>query len=223
MTRQKAPFALCLLPCAFRRDHPASWQDLVMASRHCNVLMTLLLTVAAAATAAELQQSDTSSKVRSDTEALRAFDNAVQRYVTLRSRVGEELPELKVTDDPAEIVRTSDALARAITRARVNARQGEFFTPAIAIALRSRLRGAAQKTNFQPVIAPGEDEQTTLKKIQIHARFPLDSAMATMPTTALDVLPVLPKGLEYRFIGTTLILRDVEAALIIDFMPNAFR
>jgi hypothetical protein len=42
-----------------------------------------------------------------------------------------------------------------------------------------------------------------------------------MPPTLLAVLPELPKGLEYRLIGKTLILYDADASLIVDFIPNA--
>jgi hypothetical protein len=36
----------------------------------------------------------------------------------------------------------------------------------------------------------------------------------------LDVLPRLPEELEYRFVGRDLILRDVKANLIVDFIPG---
>jgi hypothetical protein len=44
--------------------------------------------------------------------------------------------------------------------------------------------------------------------------------MATMPPGLLKVLPALPKELEYRIIGRDLVLRDVDASLIIDYVPN---
>jgi len=37
----------------------------------------------------------------------------------------------------------------------------------------------------------------------------------------LSVLPPLPKGLEYRILGRYLVLRDVDASLIIDYIPEA--
>ena len=45
--------------------------------------------------------------------------------------------------------------------------------------------------------------------------------MATMPPSLLAALPQLPKELEYRIIGKYLVLRDVDAALILDFIPAA--
>ena len=36
-------------------------------------------------------------------------------------------------------------------------------------------------------------------------------------------LPKLPEGVEYRIIGRNLILRDVKANMIVDYIPNAIR
>ena len=43
-----------------------------------------------------------------------------------------------------------------------------------------------------------------------------------MPPLILDALPRLPEGLEYRFMGNDLILRDTQANLIADVVNGAF-
>jgi hypothetical protein len=55
----------------------------------------------------------------------------------------------------------------------------------------------------------------------VHARLPVTAQMATMPPALLKVLPTLPKALEYRILGRYLVLRDVDASLIIDYIPAA--
>jgi hypothetical protein len=45
--------------------------------------------------------------------------------------------------------------------------------------------------------------------------------LPTMPPDLLAALPRLPPGLEYRFINRDLVLRDLDANLIIDFVPEA--
>ena len=45
--------------------------------------------------------------------------------------------------------------------------------------------------------------------------------MPTMPPELLAALPRLPPELEYRFIDRDLVLRDIDANLIIDFVPEA--
>jgi hypothetical protein len=42
-----------------------------------------------------------------------------------------------------------------------------------------------------------------------------------MPPTLLLRLPTLPDALKYLFVGRTLVLRDEEAGLIVDYLPNA--
>jgi hypothetical protein len=39
----------------------------------------------------------------------------------------------------------------------------------------------------------------------------------------LKNLPKLPDALEYRIVGKNLIIRDVEANIIVDFVPNAIQ
>jgi len=46
--------------------------------------------------------------------------------------------------------------------------------------------------------------------------------MSTMPPDVLAALPKLPENLEYRFVGNRLILLDVEAHLVVDFVENTF-
>jgi len=46
--------------------------------------------------------------------------------------------------------------------------------------------------------------------------------LSTVPPQVLSSLPKLPEDLEYRFIGERLILLDVHAHIIADFMENAF-
>lgn len=41
------------------------------------------------------------------------------------------------------------------------------------------------------------------------------------PPTLLMHLPLLPKELQYRIVGSTLVLYDMSSDLIVDFMPNA--
>jgi hypothetical protein len=53
--------------------------------------------------------------------------------------------------------------------------------------------------------------------------YPAGAPVATVPAQILELLPVLPKELEYRFVGTDLILFDVSAYLMVDVVPNAIK
>ena len=45
--------------------------------------------------------------------------------------------------------------------------------------------------------------------------------LQSTPPSLLMNLPDLPKGLEYRLLGNELVLRDADANVIVDYVPNA--
>lgn len=159
--------------------------------------------------------------VPSDAAALARFEAAVAGYVELRRTIAQELPPMRVTPRAAEITETSDALARAVQRARGRARQGEFFDPEVSAAIRRVLEAALRTTDRAAVLALINEEPPTVRRPSVHMRFPAGSVLATSPAVLLQALPPLPRELEYRFIGRALVLRDIEAALIIDVLSPA--
>jgi hypothetical protein len=58
-------------------------------------------------------------------------------------------------------------------------------------------------------------------KLQVNGRYPDGVPFTTMPAPVLAELPRLPDDVEYRFIGDRLILLDVHAQLVVDFMDAA--
>jgi len=58
---------------------------------------------------------------------------------------------------------------------------------------------------------------------KVNASYPDDTPLPTTPGQLLMKLPKLPEQLEYRLVGKTLIIRDVEADIIVDFVPNAIQ
>jgi hypothetical protein len=131
-----------------------------------------------------------------------------------------EVPPLTVSADPAEITRISDTLAVAVQRARQNARRGDIFNDQIAQVITIRLREQLADVDIDKFLVAITDEPTLTDRPAIHKRYPVASSMATTPTRVLAVLPPLPEVLEYRFIGRSLILRDRDAALIVDYIAD---
>jgi hypothetical protein len=156
-----------------------------------------------------------------DEAALAAFRAAVNGYLEIRKKIAVELPPMRVTSNAAEITAASDALARAVQRARPRARQGSFFTPEVGAVIRRELELALRSTDRASVLALINEEQTSVRRPTIHMRFPQADVLATMPAVLLNALPPLPPELEYRFIGRALIVRDVQAALILDYLSPA--
>jgi hypothetical protein len=56
---------------------------------------------------------------------------------------------------------------------------------------------------------------------RVNANYPETAALATVPPLILQRLQRLPDGVEYRFMGRNLILRDTRANLIVDVLPEA--
>lgn len=162
-----------------------------------------------------------SSAPGADAAALKRFSESVASYVTLRKKISAEIPPIKVTPRASEINAASDALARAVERARPNARQGTFFTPEIAGAFRRTLELALRKTDRAAALALVNEEPGALRRPTVHMRFPAGDILATTPAALLQALPSLPKELEYRFVGRVLILRDIDAALVLDYISPA--
>jgi hypothetical protein len=58
-------------------------------------------------------------------------------------------------------------------------------------------------------------------RLQVNARYPRNLPLQSTPPTLLMNLPTLPKELQYRIVGSTLVLYDMSSGLIVDFIPGA--
>jgi hypothetical protein len=58
-------------------------------------------------------------------------------------------------------------------------------------------------------------------KLVINGRYPDTFPLSSVPPQILKALPPLPQELEYRFIQSSLILLDVDAHIIVDYLTGA--
>ena len=58
-------------------------------------------------------------------------------------------------------------------------------------------------------------------ELQVNAVYPASVPLQSTPPSLLLNLPKLPPEVDYRVVGDKLVLRDVEANLIVDFIPHA--
>lgn len=186
------------------------------------MLATALLVMLAGhpspARAVELQAAATDS---ADAAAIKQFDDAVAGYIALRNGLRAEVPGPVKNSSSSELNDASDALAAAIQRARKDARVGSIFGKPAAAVITRRIAAAVRSEKLAPILAGIDDDGSAAKPPQLHVRLPVTAQMATMPPALLSVLPKLPKTLEYRILGRYLVLRDVDASLIIDYIPDA--
>jgi hypothetical protein len=185
------------------------------------VVLLLVSTALSATTVAQQSATPAAAVVQKDDAALNGFETAVADYVKLRQSLGEEIPPLRVTSNPAEYIATSDMLAVAIQRALPDLKQGDFFKPETVKVIQARIAEALRNLDFAAIVGDNDPEERSRANVKTYARFPDAGPLATMPPSVLQVLPQLPDWLEYRFVGRNLILRDSHARLILDYIPNA--
>ena len=145
---------------------------------------------------------------------------AIERYLALHRRLHEELPSLAPGSSAAELSNVPEGLARAIERARPNARQGDFFSARPARVIKHRVDVVLHDPAMIAVLANIDDEPPSIGTPKIYLRFPASNQMARMPANLLATLPALPPELEYRIVGHYLVLRDTRASIIVDYIAQ---
>ena len=165
--------------------------------------------------------------VSHDASVMKDFNDRVAKYIDLHKRLAGEIPTLKDKSNPTEIAAHKVALATAIRAARSNAKPGDIFfegvRPQLLAIIRSEVKGAAG-VDARETIKEGNPklEGTATKKMQmvVNAPYPDDAPLSSVPPSLLLKLPKLPEEVDYRFVGRDLILRDVGANIIVDFMTG---
>jgi hypothetical protein len=150
-----------------------------------------------------------------------SFQQRLQIYLKVRQTAVANVPALPKKATPVQIDQRESALAEAIRKGRLDAKQGDILTPGLKPVFTNVFDTKAKKAavkdgNPTHERVPGG----VTPKIQVNAVYPKNAPLSTVPPTVLLRLPRLPKDIEYRFVGRTLILRDVQANMIIDFMPE---
>jgi hypothetical protein len=120
--------------------------------------------------------------------------------------------------DVGENLVSQNALAMRLRFARHDARPGDLFTPPIAMALRRamdpELRGLAALRTRESI----REDAPDVFVLVVNGDYPAGASRSTMPGAVLNILPPLPTGLEYRIVDTHLILMDVDANIVVDYV-----
>jgi hypothetical protein len=195
-------------------------------------MQNVLRTVTVAAIAAIVQAcgaTTTSLSVPGDSEvnataaAIADFRERVDEYMELRDDLVEHVGEAESTADPAVIWAREQALSQRIRARRAGAKHGDIFTPDVRVVFRRLLRPELQGEQGQDIRFKLQDDAPASDAIalEVNARYPVGLPFPTTPAPLLLALPLLPPMLEYRIIGTDLILLDQPADVILDYIRNA--
>ena len=174
---------------------------------------------------ADGQQPKNQTRINPDAQLLQDFQARVSKYMDLHKRLERESPPLKETTDPARIEASQEVLAEKIRAARRDARPGDIFTPEIRILFRRLMYPEVKGADGAETKAMIKQDAPAAGSVpfKVNAKYPETQPLPSMPPSLLAALPKLPEDLEYRIISAHLILLDVHAGIIVDFMPNAIR
>jgi hypothetical protein len=181
----------------------------------------VLLTATGTALVAQPQQpADT--RINPNARAIADFQEEVDEYLELHEKLERSLPDLPRDPTPEALDQRQRALAALIQKARRGAKQGDIFERDVRPVIRRLLYGVFTGPDGRGLRgAIMEENPTEAVKLQINGRYPDTFPFSTVPAQVLKVLPPLPSELEYRFIGTTLILLDGHAHIIVDYLTGA--
>ncbi|HJR58588.1 MAG TPA: hypothetical protein VJ813_04300 [Vicinamibacterales bacterium] len=157
-----------------------------------------------------------------DATALAEFNQRVTQYAEMHKRLEATLPKLPKETTPEAINAHQRALEKLIRAERKAAKQGDLITPATRRVFRQLLARVFSGPEGRELKGTILDENPGNIGLTVNARYPDQIPLSTVPPQVLASLPKLPEDLEYRFIGERLILLDVHAHTIADFMDNAF-
>lgn len=171
---------------------------------------------------------------RDTPEPIKQFNKRIHEYLDIQKKADSSLPPEakagKKEPDPAVIVKHQLELAKAIRAARAYAVRGDIFIPSVRPVFKAligqELKGPDGATARSMILGEGNPknpESRAKVDLKVNAAYPAKAPLSTVPPSVLRVLPPLPDGLEYRFVGRHLILRDAKADLIVDILRNAIR
>lgn len=146
------------------------------------------------------------------------FSNRLDLYMKVRKPL---VAKLKPTNSPTAIIDRQRNLAADIKLARPQAGQGDIFTPAICGEFRRLIGIAMGGRRAHRVRQSLKRAEPVHLHLRVNDTYPTNVPLQSTPPTLLANLPRLPQPLDYRVIGRDLVLHDMEANIIVDFIPNA--
>lgn len=155
-------------------------------------------------------------------QGLQEFQDRLAAYQKLRDQAHSGFHKLKPTPSPEAISRHEREFAHKIHEARGHQPQGNIFTPAAAAEFKriiAETMNGPDAVTIRQSLARGEPVR--LKELHANKQYPKGVPLQTTPPSLLLNLPKLPQGYQYRVIGSSLVLLDVEPNLIVDFVPDA--
>lgn len=185
------------------------------AASYCAVVFLACAFLAADRRAAAQPQADV------DAAARQVFAERTARYATLRARLEEPLPSFDTRRDSWSLLLMRRYLASAIRTARVRAGIGDVFTAEVSDLFRRTIGRAVYEIDAEGLVDDDLEEDDFLVDLMVNEPVPTQ-ALRPLPASLAERLPALPEAIEYGRVGTSLVLWDSHAEILIDALPNVF-
>ena len=192
------------------------------ANRFVGTVCLVMLMVKGPIAASPQALPSKSPPANADSLVISDYEKRLQDYLKLRKQAAAGIPPLKATDSPEQIKDRQLLLGSKIQAERSQAKQGDIFSPDTCQLFKKLIAMAYRESDPAKVKASlRHSEPVKDVPVYVNASYPEKVPLQTMPPSILANVPPLPKDLEYRIVGQTLVLRDQEANIVIDFIPGA--
>jgi len=156
--------------------------------------------------------------------ALKTYVDQTQPFRKEAAAKGDAVPNQTSTDTSAEAIRLRQrTLVDAIqVKVRPEAKPGDVLSAAVADLIRRQLAEAFSGPKADIIRDGLQDQNEGFSPASIALAPNQVVAVPRVPPVLLETLPQLPEQVEFGFSGRALILRDVDADVVVDFVLDAF-
>src|ERR1051326_6701872 len=147
------------------------------------------------------------------------FETRVEKYLEVQKT--SDINQ-KPTDSAEKLADQKQQTKQKVQGARPAAKQGDIFAPQIGAYFKKQIAATLNGPDGAKVRASlKRAEPLPDVPLQVNRPYPQNLPLQSTPATLLLNLPHLPSGLQYRIVGSKLVLFDTASNLIVDFLPDA--
>lgn len=152
--------------------------------------------------------------------AMRQFQERVESYAALHRRLAPPPAAIASTDPIAKLL-SRNYLAAALRSSRRYAQQGEIFTPDVATLFRWALADSIGELDGETFLTQLNGGEPMPRGMHPTVNEPYTmTPLYRVPQEVRLGLPPIPAELDYRIAARDLVLWDVYAGVVVDFIPD---
>lgn len=165
--------------------------------------------------------AQTRTRVNLDAAAIADFKDRVYGYAALQKKLDETIKEPSPGSEPQAFLEHQRALAKLIQKTRAGAKPGDLCPRPMRDVIRRLVAGVFRAPGGGEIRRSILDEYPGNLRLTVNGEYPDNAPFSTVPPQILQGLPILPAGLEYRFVGRRMLLLDSHARIVADIVERA--